>query len=92
MAVTYNLKGTSNPYFKIGKSGSTLFQGTSDPSGSYTVANGDVWFDTSNGTLKFRSSGSVLKFDGFLKLYEALEDKQESNKILPEVKKNETLN
>tara|TARA_Y100000590_G_scaffold92770_1_gene104981 strand:+ start:1600 stop:2796 length:1197 start_codon:yes stop_codon:yes gene_type:complete len=58
MAVVYNLKGTSNPYFKIGKSGSTLFQGTSDPSGSYTVANGDVWFDTSNGTLKFRSSGS----------------------------------
>ena len=58
MAVTYNLKGTTNPYFKIGKSGSTLFQGTSDPSGSYTVANGDVWFDTSNGTLKFRSSGS----------------------------------
>ena len=58
MAVTYNLKGTSNPYFKIGKSGSTLFQGTSDPSGSYSVENGDVWFDTSNGTLKFRSSGS----------------------------------
>jgi hypothetical protein len=58
VAVTYNLKGTSNPYFKIGKSGSTLFQGTSDPSGSYSVENGDVWFDTSNGTLKFRSSGS----------------------------------
>ena len=58
MAVVYNLKGTSNPYFKIGKSGSTLFQGTSDPTGSYTVANGDVWFDTTNGTLKFRSSGS----------------------------------
>ena len=58
MAVTYNLKGTTNPYFKIGKSGSTLFQGTSDPSGSHTVVNGDVWFDTSNGTLKFRSSGS----------------------------------
>ncbi len=58
MAVTYNLKGTSNPYFKIGKSGSTLFQGASDPSGSYSVENGDVWFDTTNGTLKFRSSGS----------------------------------
>ena len=58
MAVTYNLKGTSNPYFKIGKSGSTLFQGTSDPTGSYTVVNGDIWFDTTNSALKFRESSA----------------------------------
>jgi hypothetical protein len=58
MAVTYNLKGTSNPYFKIGKAGATLFQGTADPSGSYTLVDGDVWFDTANGTLKFRSSSA----------------------------------
>jgi len=41
--------------------------------------------------IKFRASGSVLKFDGFLKLYKNLEDKNEADKILPEVKKNESL-
>jgi len=45
--------------------------------------------------IKFRASGSVLKFDGFLKLYENVDNnpvnKEESDKILPEVKKNELL-
>lgn len=58
MSVTINAKGTSVPYFKLGKSGSTLYQGTSDPSGSYTILNGDIWFDTSANQVKFRSSGS----------------------------------
>ena len=64
MAVTYNLKGTSNPYFKIGKSGSTLFQGTSDPTGSYTVVNGDIWFDTTNSAIKFRDSSAWSSVSG----------------------------
>ncbi len=34
----------------------------------------------------FRSSGSVIKFDGFLKLYK-IEDDENDEKILPEVKK-----
>ena len=58
MAVTINAKGTSVPYFKIGKQGTTLYQGDSDPSSSYTVNTNDIWFDTSNGTVKFRVSNS----------------------------------
>jgi hypothetical protein len=58
MAVTINAKGTSVPYFKIGKSGTTFFQGDADPSASYTVNTNDIWFDTSNGTVKFRVSNA----------------------------------
>ena len=58
MAVTINARGTSVPYLKIGKSGTTFYQGDSDPSGSYTINANDVWFDTSNGTVKFRVSNS----------------------------------
>jgi len=42
-------------------------------------------------SIKFRASGSVLKFDGFLKLHGDIENKDESNKILPKVNKNEIL-
>ena len=41
--------------------------------------------------IKFRASGSVLKFDGFLKLYKDTENKDDKDKILPEVSKNESL-
>ena len=58
MAVTINARGTSVPYFKIGKSGTTFYQGDSDPSGSYTINANDVWFDTSNNTIKFRVSNA----------------------------------
>ena len=58
MAVTINAKGTSVPYFKIGKSGTTFYQGDSDPSSTYTINTNDVWFDTSNGTVKFRVSNA----------------------------------
>ena len=58
MAVTINAKGTSVPYFKIGKQGTTLYQGTSDPSSTYTVNTNDIWFDTTNGTVKFRVSNA----------------------------------
>ena len=58
MAVTINAKGTSVPYFKIGKSGTTFYQGDSDPSGAYTINANDVWFDTSNNTIKFRVSNA----------------------------------
>lgn len=43
-------------------------------------------------TIKFRASGSVLKFDGFLKLYKSLDNKDDADKILPEVKNKETVN
>ena len=42
-------------------------------------------------SIKFRASGSILKFDGYLKLYKDLENKSENDKILPEVKDNELL-
>ena len=58
MAVTINAKGTSVPYFKIGKSGTTFYQGDSDPSGAHTINENDVWFDTSNNTIKFRVSSA----------------------------------
>lgn len=57
MAVTINAKGTSVPYFKIGKSGVTLFQGDLDPhiSEGFSVKPNDVWVDTANRTFKFRT-------------------------------------
>jgi len=58
MAVTINARGTSVPYFKIGKSGTTFYQGDADPSSTYTINTNDVWFDTSNGTIKFRVSNA----------------------------------
>ena len=58
MAVTINARGTSVPYFKIGKSGTTFYQGDADPSSTYTINTNDVWFDTSNGTVKFRVSNT----------------------------------
>ena len=42
-------------------------------------------------SIKFRSSGSVLKFEGFLKVYQDLENKDDADKILPELKKKESL-
>ena len=41
--------------------------------------------------IKFRSSGSVLKFDGFLKLYKDMDNEEVADKILPEIKKDELL-
>jgi len=58
MAVTINAKGTSVPYFKIGKQGTTFYQGDADPSNTYTINTNDIWFDTSNGTVKFRVSNA----------------------------------
>ena len=60
MAVTLNAKGTSVPYFKLGKSGITLFQGSSDPHATlgYSVSDNDIWFDTTTQTVKYRSSSS----------------------------------
>ena len=58
MAVTINAKGTSVPYFKIGKQGTTFYQGDADPSNTYTINTNDIWFDTTNGTVKFRVSNA----------------------------------
>jgi len=51
MSVTINARGTSIPFFKIGKTGVTLYQGTVDPSLIYTMVSGDYWLDSSNNSL-----------------------------------------
>ena len=57
MAVVLNAKGTSVPYFKIGKTGITLYQGGNDPHATlgYSVSEHDIWIDTNDKTIKFRT-------------------------------------
>ena len=38
--------------------------------------------------INFRASGSVIKFDGFLKIYQFQETDEDAKNILPEVKMN----
>ena len=61
MAVTLNAKGTSVPYFKIGKTGITLFQGGNDPHATlgYSVSEHDIWIDTNDKTVKFRTGSAT---------------------------------
>ncbi len=47
MSVVINARGTSIPFFTIGKSGITLYQGVTDPSLTYTVKDGDMWLNNS---------------------------------------------
>tara|TARA_Y100000590_G_scaffold162295_1_gene186037 strand:+ start:2817 stop:5381 length:2565 start_codon:yes stop_codon:yes gene_type:complete len=50
-----------------------------------------ITISSKDNNLKFRSSGSILKFDGFLKVYNYTDNKDEKDKILPEVKKGEEV-
>lgn len=59
MAVTLNARGTTVPYFKIGRRGSTIFQGATDPHPTYTVSPGDIWLDTTANTIKFRNGSNT---------------------------------
>ena len=59
MSVIINAKGTSVPYFTIGKGGVTIYQGATDPALSYTVIEGDYWLDTSTLSIKVRSGVST---------------------------------
>lgn len=47
MSITINARGTSIPFFTIGKKGVTLYQGSSDPQSTYTMKNGDLWINDS---------------------------------------------
>lgn len=64
MAVFYNLKGTTQPFFQIGKQGATLYPGSDDPTIAHTVVDGDLWFPP-NRQLKIRASGEweTILFD-----------------------------
>ena len=61
MSVFRNLKGTSKTEFRLGlaNKGSGLYGGASDPSGSYTVSTGDIWFDKNNQRLAIRTSSNT---------------------------------
>ena len=44
-----------------------------------------------NGDYKLKASGSTIKFDGFMKVYEYTNDEEDSDVILPEILEGETL-
>ncbi|SHK32832.1 DNA topoisomerase I [Clostridium cavendishii DSM 21758] len=44
-----------------------------------------------NGKYKLRASGSTIKFDGFMKIYEYTTEEEEDSVILPEILENEEL-
>ena len=43
-----------------------------------------------NNDYKFKTTGFVITFDGYLKLYKDYEDEEDNNKLLPEIGDNET--
>lgn len=51
MSITLNAKGTSVPSFTIGKGGTTIYQGSVDPSSTYTMVEGDYWLNKSINSL-----------------------------------------
>jgi len=52
MSIVINAKGTSVPFFRIGKTGITLYQGPVDPSLTYTPSNSDLWVNTLTNALE----------------------------------------
>ncbi|MVX64500.1 type I DNA topoisomerase [Clostridium chromiireducens] len=48
--------------------------------------------DIINGDYKFKASGSVISFDGFMKIYEYSNEDDENSVLLPELEENEELN
>ena len=58
MSVTINAKGTSTPFFRIGKQGITLYQGSTDPNTLYNTVNGDIWLDTGSNSLSVKSANN----------------------------------
>merc|ERR1711991_956755 len=51
-----------------------------------------IIISSSDNKINFRSSGSVIKFDGFLKVYQVQESDEDAKNILPEVKVEEEIN
>ena len=47
--------------------------------------------DITNGDYKFRATGSTMKFDGFMKVYDYTTEDEESDVLLPELEENEVL-
>lgn len=51
MSITINARGTSVSHFTIGKGGVTTYQGTTDPSDTFTIKDGDYWLNSSDNSL-----------------------------------------
>ncbi|WP_160675636.1 type I DNA topoisomerase [Clostridium sp. C8-1-8] len=47
--------------------------------------------DIANGEYKLRASGSTIKFDGFMKVYEYTTEEDDESVLLPEIEENEAL-
>jgi DNA topoisomerase-1 len=47
--------------------------------------------DIINGEYKFKSSGSIMEFDGFMKLYEYIIEEEENSVLLPNLEEGEVL-
>ena len=58
MSVIINAKGTSVPYFTIGKHGTTVYQGLTNPSQSAPVKDGDIWVNTESTSLMMRRNNA----------------------------------
>lgn len=56
MSITINAKGTSVPFFTIGRGGTTIFQGVVNPDFFYSPKNGDIWINTSKNTVEYWST------------------------------------
>ena len=51
-----------------------------------------IIISSNDNKINFRASGSVIKFDGFLKIYQVQETDDDAKNILPEVKVGEEIN
>lgn len=58
MSITINSRGTSVPFFKIGKAGTTFYQGTADPAETYSPVTGDYWFNKTSNSINTRVGGA----------------------------------
>ncbi|GKU24767.1 type I DNA topoisomerase [Clostridium folliculivorans] len=48
--------------------------------------------DINNGDYKLKATGSTIKFDGFMKIYEYTTDEDDESVLLPEIEEDEVLN
>ena len=60
MSIVINARGTSVPFFKIGKGGITVYQGSIDPTLAYTPGNSDLWINSGTNALETWSSSQSL--------------------------------
>ena len=50
-----------------------------------------ILISSNNDSINFRATGSIIKFEGFLKIYQVQETDEDTKNILPEVKIGEEI-